>query len=470
MRQVRRQTVLVALMAVVIGVCASTAGAAEHAARPAQRNVLLLISDDQGLDAGCYGNSVIKTPNQDKLASEGVVFTHAFATVASCSASRSVILTGLFNHTNGQFGHAHAPANLHTHANVQSVPRILRGRGYRTGIIGKYHVQPDEVYPFEYRVLTGLKGNRDVGAMAEKAREFFAAKDDRPFFLVIGYSDPHRAREDFANNGDYQGVNRIRYRPQDVRVPAYLPDQPEVREELAEYYEAVSRLDQGIGMVLKALDETGKADNTLVIYISDNGIPFPGAKTTLYDPGIHLPMIVRSPVQKKRGVVNDAMVSWLDIAPTVLDWAGATPRQEMPGRSFLPVLEQEHPQGWDTVFASHVFHEITMYYPMRVVRTRRYKLIWNLAYQLPYPFASDLWASATWQGILRRGDTMMGRRPVDAYLHRPEYELYDLESDPDEVHNLADNAAYRDVLADLKSRIRRMMETTDDPWVVMFRE
>lgn len=470
MRPRVRPRVLLSLAAAVIAAVPCTARAATKRDAPAQRNILLLISDDQGLDAGCYGNSAIKTPNQDKLAAEGVVFTHAFATVASCSASRSVILTGLFNHSSGQFGHAHAPANLHTRANVQSVPRLLRARGYRTGIIGKYHVQPDEVYPFEHRVLTGLMGNRDVSAMAEKARGFFAAEDDRPFFLVVGYSDPHRAGEGFANNRDYAGVERVGYRPQDVRVPPYLPDQPEVRAELAEYYEAVTRLDQGIGMVLGALEETGKADSTLVIYISDNGIPFPGAKTTLYEPGIHLPMIVRSPVQEQRGVVNDAMVSWLDIAPTLLDWAAAEAPEAMPGRSFLPILEQEHAQGWDSVFASHVFHEITMYYPMRAVRTRRYKLIWNLAHQLPYPFASDLWASDTWQGVLRRGDPMMGRRRVEAYLHRPEYELYDLESDPDEVNNLAGNPAHADVLADLKGRIRRMMQETDDPWVVMFRD
>jgi N-sulfoglucosamine sulfohydrolase len=218
-------------------------------------------------------------------------------------------------------------------------------------------------------------------------------------------------------------------------------------------------------------------------------MPFPGAKTNLYDAGIHLPLIVRSPAQTKRGIVNNAMVSWVDIAPTILDWAGIkrsagfadasrpTPasRQDvgatnLPGRSILSILEQENPQGWDTIFASHVFHEITMYYPMRVVRTRRHKLIWNLAHELPYPFASDLWGSPTWQTILRGNVKMMGQRPTDAFLHRPEYELYDLEKDPHELKNVANDPAYAPVLADLKARLRKMMEETKDPWVVRFRE
>jgi N-sulfoglucosamine sulfohydrolase len=429
------------------------------------RNVLLLIGDDHGLDAGCYGNRVIKTPNLDRLAGEGVRFSHGFSTVASCSPSRSVILTGLFVHTNGQYGLAHAEHKQSTYANVRSLPRLLRENGYRTGVIGKLHVIPPEVYPFEQQ----LPGGRNVYEMAEKAREFFAAKDDRPFFLLIGYVDPHRAGRGFANDQNYRNVQKVSYNPDDVIVPPDLPDLPEVRQDIADYYESVSRLDQGIGFVLKALEETGKANETLVIYLSDNGMPFPGAKTNLYDAGIRLPLIVRSPAQTKRGIVNHAMVSWVDIAPTILDWAGIKPPANLPGRSLLSILEQENPQGWDTIFASHVFHEITMYYPMRAVRTRRHKLIWNLAHELPYPFASDLWGSPTWQTILRRNVKMMGQRPTDAFLHRPEYELYDLEKDPHELKNVANDPAYAPILSDLKARLRKMMEETKDPWVVMFR-
>lgn len=203
-------------------------------------------------------------------------------------------------------------------------------------------------------------------------------------------------------------------------MPAFLPDAPEVRQELSEHFQAVSRLDQGIGLVLKELQAAEKAQDTLVIYVSDNGIPFPGAKTNLYDAGVHLPLIIRSPHQSKRGLVNHAMVSWIDMVPTILDWAKTKgPGYVLPGRSIPPVLEQENASGWDEVYLSHTFHEITMYYPSRGVRTRKFKYLLNLFPGLEFPHASDLYASPTWQGLLKRGDQMMGKRSVNAYLFRP---------------------------------------------------
>jgi len=442
-----------------------------HAARRAdggQRNVLLLIADDHGRgDLGCYGHPSIRTPNLDRIAENGVRFDNAFATVASCSASRSVIYSGLFNHTNGQFGHQHSFHNQHTHEWVKGVPALLNEKGYKTAIINKFHVQPRECYPFGEVITQGI-GGRDTFAMAEKAKEFFNTDTDRPFFLVIGYSDPHRDWVS-SNSRDYPGIERVDYSADDVVVPPYLPDRPEVREEFVQYYRSVSRLDQGIGYVLYFLGESGRADDTLVMYISDNGIPFPGAKTTLYDPGIRMPMLVSTPELSRRGIVNNAMVSFIDIVPTILDWTGADPPEyELPGRSILPVLERGNPPGWDEIFASHTFHEITMYYPMRVIRTRKYKYILNLAHQLPFPFASDLYASPTWQGILERNDAMMGVRRVDEYINRPREELYDLERDPDEVDNLAGRAQYASVLDGLRRRLREFQERTDDPWIVKY--
>ncbi len=432
-----------------------------------QRNVLLLISDDHGLgELGCYGNKVIQTPNLDRLAENGVIFSSAFTTVASCSASRSVIYTGLFNHTNGQFGHQHSFHNQNTHKWVKGVPYILNKKGYYTGLIGKYHVQPDEVYSFK-ALEGGPGGNRDVFTMAKKANEFFNSNRDNPFLLVMGYSDPHRDWVK-SNKRSYPGIKKNVYSPDNVIVPPFLPDEPEVREEMAEYYQSVDRLDKGIGYILDYLEKSGRDKETLIIYISDNGIPFPGAKTTLYDPGIHMPMIVSSPTLKKRGIVNNAMVSYIDIVPTILDWAGAEAPYELPGRSILPILEEENPSGWDTIYASHTFHEITMYYPMRVIRTRRYKYILNLAHQLDYPFASDLYYSTTWQGILHRKAKMMGVQNVESYIHRPKDELYDLEKDPNEVNNVANNSQYAYVLTDLKNRLRKFQEETDDPWIVKY--
>jgi N-sulfoglucosamine sulfohydrolase len=350
---------------------------------------------------------------------------------------------------------------------------LLTEAGYRTGRIGKYHVAPDEVYKFE----VALQANsRSPVEMAEKCRAFVAT--DGPFFLYFCTSDPHRGGgraqelptkpDRFGNRAQgYPGIKEVRYKPEDVIVPPFLPDTPECRAELAQYYQSVSRVDQGVGKLLSVLKEAGKYDNTVVIYISDNGVAFPGAKTTLYEPGMRLPCIVRNPRQKKKGITCDALINYADLAPTILDFAGGRPgRAEFQGRSFKPVLEAEHPKGWDVTFASHTFHEITMYYPMRVVRQRRYKLIWNIAHGLDYPFASDLWEASTWQATIRRGEKYYGKRTVEAYIHRPKFELYDLENDPHEVKNLADNPKYVRILGEMKEQLKAFQKRTKDPWIV----
>jgi N-sulfoglucosamine sulfohydrolase len=416
------------------------------------RNVVLFVADDLSCDAtGCYGNPVVKTPAIDALAREGTRFTHAFSTTASCSPSRSVMLTGKHNHSNGQYGLQHAVHHFESFANVSSLPKLLSEAGYRTLAAGKVHVGPESVYPFDaYRKVEAPV------AMAEACRDFLAAEDTKPFFLLFATVEPHRP----FHRGGSDPVE-----PSAVVVPPYLPDIPECREELAQYYASIQRMDAGLGRLVELLKETGKYEETLIIFLSDNGAPWPGAKTTVYEPGIRLPCIVRAPGQTRRGVVNDAMVSWVDITPTVLEYAGVLPpRAGLQGRSFLSLLAQGHAEGWDEVYASHTFHEVTMYYPMRVVRERQYKLIWNIAHGLEFPFASDLWESRTWQTVLRDRPERYGARTVEAYLHRPEFELYDLERDPQELQNLAGDVAYLDRLHAMQEKLRAFQKRTGDPW------
>ena len=470
----------------------------------APRNVVLIVTDDQSQTLGCYGDPVAKTPNLDALAADGTLYRQAFATTASCSASRSVILTGLHNHANGQYGHVHHFHKFQSYDNILSLPRYLSAAGYRTGRFGKYHVAPEAVYQFDQ----ALPGNpKNLEQITKACEAFIKADDEQPFFLYFCTNDPHRgggfARElehapnRFGNPApgrSYPGVTEVVFDPATVPVPGFLPDTPECRAELAQYYQSQSRADQGVGRLFQILKDAGRWDDTLVIYIADHGMAFPGAKTTVYDGGLRAPLIVRNPFNKERGIESDAMVSWIDLTPTILDFAGLldaggkikqdtlkkiepvrlnhqTNRDLKPGvmhgRSFLATLTQEKTKGWDRIGASHTFHEIQMYYPMRVVQGRRYKLIWNIAHQLEYPFASDLWASKTWQAQLAKGDDApYGKKTVRGYIQRPEFELFDLSKDPYEGNNLAEDPAYAEVLEEMKQGLREMQKRTNDPWIM----
>ncbi len=467
------------------GVLGTAAAALAGLPRPATGaeappNFVLIVSDDHGGgDLGCWGHAAVQTPNLDRLAREGTRFTRAFCTTASCSPSRSVILSGLHNHANGMYGLQHSYHHFQSFDTVSSLPAHLSGKGYRTARVGKFHLAPESAYPFETTLSPGRANDmeslgRSPVQMADACREFIASRGSRPFFLYFAMDDPHRGLpfdtwpgpNTFGNRPEgYPGIRPVVYPPGDMVVPSFLPDTPECRAELAEYYQSVSRMDQGVGRLMEILREEGAYDNTVIIYISDNGIAFPGAKTTLYEPGMRLPCIVRTPWQTRRGIASDAMVSWVDIAPTILDMAGGIPSDlTLHGRSFADAVNTEHSGGFDEVYASHTFHEVTMYYPMRVVRTPRYKLIRNLAHGLEFPFAADLLKSSTWQSVVRRGGERYGQRKIEAFLRRPEWELYDLENDPHEVNNLAGSRAHRGRFDELRTKLADFGKRTRDPW------
>lgn len=426
-----------------------------------RKNVVVIIADDLGNQLGCYGDKAAKTPNLDKLAASGTRFTHGFASVASCSPSRATMLTGLPSHHNGMYGLAHAAHNQHTIVGVEGLPAFLAPIGYKSAVIGKLHVQPKAAFPFDDNIADN---GRNPVTMTEKAKKFIEGCGEKPFFLWMGFTDPHRDAKGFANDQKYpDGVMAEKFDPKTLPLPYHLPDTPEARAEWAEYYQSVTRLDHGVGLMLKVLEDTKTADDTLVVFLSDNGIPFPGAKTTLYDAGIKLPLIIKKP--KQRATVCDALVSWIDLAPTVLDWCGMERPIVMTGRSLMTYVGTKIPAGAEAVYASHQFHEVTMYYPMRAVRTKTHKLILNLAHPLEFPHASDLWESATWQGVLKSKAEMMGERSVKQFLHRPAVELYDLKADPNELKNVAEEAKYADVRKDLEKKLAAWREV-GDPWVI----
>ncbi len=432
---------------------------------------MLLISDNQNWDdVGCYGNPVLQTPNLDRLAREGIRFEHAFATTACCGPSRAVIYTGLMTHQNGQYAHPHAIHTNRLQPKVKTIFQYLEANNYRTALLGKQHVAPLDRYPF----TVDLKMNGYlVKEMAERAEEFVRDSGEKPFFLVLGYKDPHPTSRDVPEWGikrKEEGIEAIQYDPNEVIVPRYLPDQPEVRAGLAGYYEQISRLDQGVGLILEMLERTGKEDETLVIFTSDHGSSEPGAMATHYEPGVRIPLIVRNPLASKKNHVSNAMVTLADLVPTILDWTETKPKPErniipVPKRSFLSVMERDDAKGWDEVFLSHVGHESTMYYPMRTIRTRRYKLIWNMAWRSEYPLPIDTLNRETWIQATRRKEGMIGRRTIDAFLFRNAVELYDLQNDPDEIVNLAHDPQYAAVRSELSQKLMAWLKQTKDPWL-----
>jgi len=485
-----------------------------NGSRAAEKNIIFFITDDEGPTLGCYGDQVAVTPAIDALAADGTLYTNAFATTASCSANRSVVMSGLHNHYNGQFGHQH-----HYHkftsfpaAISLALPRVMTRAGYRTAHIGKYHVGPEEVFRYE----TYLQGpTRNAVQMAENCRSFINdKKDQRPFFLYFATSDPHRGggkdqesaralKPDLfgnkPNNQAWHGVDEVFYDPFGLPIPHFLPDTPETREELAQYYQSISRIDQGVARLVDILKAAGLYDKTLLVFTSDHGMAFAGGKTTTYEGGLKVPLIARNPYNTRRGIRSSAMISHIDITPTLLDFAGGLDHEtngpkdildwrkywtdkgrssqdnldgkhkfdRYHGKSWLHTLDDTEATHWQTIFASHSFHEIQMYYPMRVVRDSQYKLIWNIAHQLPYPFATDLWAASSWQAQFQQSqEAMYGQKTVKEYIYRDRFEFFDINSDPYESNNLANEPQFAELLTEYKAILKQNQKLVGDPWIM----
>jgi len=455
-------------MALHLALVVPLANSPQDAPRP---NVILIVTDDQGVAAGCYGDPDIHTPNMDRLAAEGVIFENAFCTTASCSPSRSVLLTGEHNHSNGQYGLAHSAHHFIGRDGVRSFPAVMSEAGYHTARVGKYHVLPEKNFPFDEVIAAGA---RNPVNMARKCKHLFDLESEEPFFLYFCTSDPHRGggvagdlpgTPDRFGNKERKGVESAPFELDSLQLPAWLPDTLQARAEWAQFLESVERVDQGLGQLMQFLEASPAADNTLVIFTSDHGPAFPGAKTTVYDPGLRVALIAKGPGVHADGRKIAACVSLLDFAPTLADFCDLERSSRWQGRSFAGWLSGPDPEDWtDEVFASHTFHEVTMYYPMRVLRTSQYKLIWNIAHPLEFPFASDLWGSSTWQRTLSDGpDAEYGPRTVQAFLWRPEFELYDLQADPLEVTNLATRGEHTEILSSMQDRLREWMGKTRDP-------
>lgn len=417
---------------------------------------MLITADDWSPLAGCYGSPGVHTPRVDRLAARGTVFDHAFCNSPSCAVSRANLLTGKQVHQHGQFGHTHSIHGFRTAPDVVTVPAWLRATQRMSRLIGKNHTAPAEVYPWESRINPPLTPDDYRQRVGE------ALADPATAFVMVAPIHPHRMAgpDGFGLHRFAEDYHVPPVDPADVIVPGYLPDLPEVRADLANYYRAIGRLDALIGASLDALEESGRGHETLVLVNSDHGLPFLGAKATSFEGGHHCPLIVHRPGQAAGRC--RAMVSWLDVAPTVYDWLGVDPPGDLDGRSLLPILETPDPLGWDEVVYSHVFHEVTMYDPYRVLRGRRYKYVRRLVPGLPTPFSSDVF-----EQMVKTGRWTRGGRPVTAYTQRPGESLYDLEQDPLEIHDRIDDPALAQVAAEMRQRLREIRRREQDPWLIL---
>jgi N-sulfoglucosamine sulfohydrolase len=436
-----------------------TALPADEVSPPAdQPNILLIISEDNGPELGCYGDNYARTPNLDRLAASGVRFQHAYITQAGCSQSRASILTGLYPHQHGQIGLATWGFRMYR-ADTPNVPRCLKAAGYRTGRIGKLHVNPETAFPYDMEEIpSGNYARRDLGAYAKYAEAFFKA-GDTPFFLHVNYPDAH---DPFLAQVD--GLPKQPLTGKDVKsLPYFGIDPPELRQLVADYYNCISRLDSLVGDLLAALDRSGKADNTLVIYLGDHGPDLLRGKRSSYEGGTRVPLIVRWPGKARPQVLGE-LVSSIDIMPTLLAVSGAARVPNLPGQSLVPLLAGEKPAWRRHLFTEfHTHATVANFFPQRAVRDSRYKLIENLLPDEVNPDAEKIHKELPFAAAAIAAAAPEVRHAYQLQQRPPRYELYDLQADPFEFRNLADLPGHTAIFAELKQHLATWREQTQDP-------
>jgi N-sulfoglucosamine sulfohydrolase len=431
---------------------------AEKGTRP---NVLFIICHDLGTQLGCYGDPSLRTANLDSLADAGVRFDNYFCTTPLCSPSRGSILTGRYPHSNGLNGLTHRGFCLNP--DERCLPELLAEAGYDTRLFGFQHEAADP-RRLGYHWVSERGEPARCALITPKVVEFLrgyaGGGRTAPFFTMVGFSEVHR---DFKHEW---------YQPDDpakVFLPPYLPDMPEVREDFADFHGLIHAADASVGDLLRALAETGLAESTWVIFTTDHGVPFPRAKSTLYDPGTRTALIMRWPAgfaggRGRPGAQRGAreagrlgarrgrgeLLSNIDLLPTLLEAAGLAIPQAVQGRSFWPLLAGGRCRKRDSIFAEKTYHDT--YDPMRAIRTERYKYIRSYEHRPWLPLPTDIRRSLSGRAMAAKY-----REPRD-----PE-ELYDLARDPLEMENLAGRPEHEAVRQELSRQLTRWQEETQDP-------
>lgn len=397
-----------------------------------QPNIIYLHAHDTGRYIQPYGYAV-PTPNLQKLAEEGVLFRQAFCVSPTCSPSRSALLTGCVPHSNGMIGLAHLGFGLNDYR--QHILHTLRQAGYVTVLAGVQHIARD---PGQIGYDTVMDGPRPE---EERAIDFLRSKPAKPFFLDIGFNNTHRVYP----------TPEARDNPNYLRPPAPLPDTPETRRDMAGFVRSAREWDEKVGRVLAAVDENGLAEDTLVICTTDHGLPWPAMKCNLTDHGTGVLLILRGPGGLSGGKVIDALVSHIDLFPTICDLLEIRPPAWLQGHSLLPITRGEVDEINEAVFSEVNFH--AAYEPLRSVRTRRWRYIRRFDGRAQPVLANcddspskDLWLANGW-------------REREMFS---EEQLFDLVFDPNEICNLAGNPAFAQPLDEMRARLDAWMRATND--------
>ncbi|HUV64547.1 MAG TPA: sulfatase [Sedimentisphaerales bacterium] len=440
-------------------------------------NILLMTADDMNWSApGCFGGRTPDiTPNIDRLASEGMRFEHAHITIAVCQPSRSALMTGRYPHRNGAEGFEPIDTS------VPTLVEQFQTAGYLNGILGKVtHLAPREKFKWDMaQDFKELGNGRNPQLYYKYTRGFFdqAAEQGKPFFLMANSHDPHRPfhgsdqeQKSFAAVlSTIPAPSRV-YKPEEIEVPGFLPDLPDVRKEIAQYYCSVRRCDDTVGAVMRALRESGLAGNTLVMFLSDNGMALPFAKTNCYLNSTRTPWIAVWPGRTKPGLVDKQhFISGIDFMATALDAAGVSPPKGMDGTSFLPVLLGKRQPQRDKVFTQ--FHETSgkNRYPMRCVQNQRFGYIFNPWSDGQRIFRNESQAGLTFNAMKAAAgtnDSVAAR--VKLFQYRIVEEFYDFRNDPDALHNLIDDPGHREEIQNMREALLEWMRKTGDPALEAF--
>jgi len=457
---VRRRAGRWSVISLLAGVSCMTTG--RSVGQPDEHpNVLLIVADDLGVELGCYGDVQALSPQIDRLAGQGTRFQTAWVTAASCSPSRSSIHTGLYPHQNGQVGLSHHGFSMNRP--YPTIASLLKKSGYRTGVVGKFHIAPEESCPWDYRITQEinremLADNRDVRGMT-MAAEGFVAGNTGPFFLMMSYIDPH-----VPLYSQRLGLPPHPRGAEDVTaMPVSGYSSPVLKQRTADYYNCIKRLDTGIGLLMEMLERHKVLDNTLIIFIGDHGPPFARAKMSNYDRGLRIPFIVRGP-GVRAGRASGQPVSTVDILPTILDFAGLEAPEDLPGMTLRAVLEGRQPDRSERpLYASYHAHQRDAVFPMRAVRRRDWLLIENLLPGELRPRAEtdgcEIWPAKDGAAL----DGVDIEAVYAIYRHPPRYELYNLETDPFCFSNQAEVPEQTALRGELIRNLEAWRKATGDP-------